>query len=533
MGGVWSETGLSQGLAAGEHHGIALAGGGDYDGDGVGDWLVGSFKAMNGNRPEAGRVEVISGADGSVLASIAGLKYDRLGGSVDWIGDIDGDGRDDFLAGAVLGANLTSGTTLTGRAYVWSSAANGPLRVHEGTTQGEHFGSDVAGGMDLDGDGVNDYVVGSRFFVVNGLPVGAVFAYSGASGAQLWRIDGPSAWSHFGAAVDLAGDVDGDGTPDVLVGSAVANANAGFAAVYSGATGAQILQVVGLGGENLGADVAGIGDVDGDGYADLLVGAPSANNGVGAAYIFSGFSGTILQQFDGAPGGQLGYGLSLAGDVDGDGQVEVIVGAPNATPTDTGYARIYTAATGALVKELTGNAPNDFFGRSSAGIGDTDGDGCDEFVIGAHRASNAAGDAFAGEVRRFDFNPILFTDVVEMGAAAGGQVDCQFDFPDSEAGKLYAVVVSYSGTGPTNYAGIDLPLGRDTMFDRTVNGDWPRIFTAPHGVLDPNGDGSTLYIGDALWLTPRIGETFHGCVVSYDNAGPRLVSVARPLTILP
>ena len=71
------------------------------------------------------------------------------------------------------------------------------------------------------------------------------------------------------------------------------------------------------------------------------------------------------------------------------------------------------------------------------------------------------------------------------------------------------------------------------MFDRTVNADWPRIFTAPHGVLDANRAGSTIYIGDALWLTPRVGETFRGCVVSYDTNGARLVSVPRPLTILP
>ena len=532
VGGVWEDLGLREGAAVDDHLGFALDGGGDYDGDGVPDWLVGSKRAQAPGSMENGKVEVISGADGSVLAGTFGSRWDRLGSAVAWIGDVDGDGKDDFVAGAKYGSNPNNGVTVTGRAYVWGSASGGILRVHYGTTPAQRFGADVAAGQDLDGDGVNDYLVGARHSVVNGMVIGSVFAYSGATGAELMRVDGQGEFEFFGAAVDFAGDVDGAGTPDLLVGSAEANAAAGFASVYSGATGAQILQIVGNGTEKLGGDVAGIGDIDGDGFADLLIGAPYAN-GVGAAYVYSGFSGTLLHQFDGVAGTTLGFGLSLAGDVDGDGEQDLLVGAPGASPADTGFARLYTASTGALIREIPGNAPGDAFGRSSACLGDVDGDGLDDFAIGAHQATSAGGTAWAGQVRLFSFNPVLFTDVTEMGAVAGGQVDCQFDFPASEAGMMYAMVVSYSGLGPTNHAGIDLPLGQDLMFNRTVNGDWPRIFTAPHGVLDTDGNGSTIYIGDNLWLGPRVGETFHGCVVSYDNAGARMVSVARPLTILP
>ena len=532
VGGVWEDAGLFEGTAVDDHFGYSLAGGGDYDGDGTPDWLVGSHHAVRPGSEENGKVQVISGADGSVLASTFGSRWDRLGSSVAWIGDIDGDGKDDFVAGAIYGSNPNTGVIIAGRVYVWSSAIGGVLRVHYGTTQAQRYGGDVAAGQDLDLDGVNDYLVGARHSVVNGVALGSVFAYSGATGALLLRVDGQGSYEFFGAAVDFAGDVDGDGTPDLLVGSAKANASAGFASVYSGATGAQILQIVGNGTENLGGDVAGIGDIDGDGFADLLIGAPAAN-GVGAAYVYSGFSGTLLHQFDGAAGTQLGFGLSVAGDVDGDGELDLLVGAPGATPVDTGFVRLYTASTGALIKELSSAVPGDAFGRYTAGLGDLDGNGTAEFVVGAHQATSSGGNAWAGQAHLYSFNPILHTDLIEMGALAGGQVDCQFDFPASEAGKLYAVVVSYSGLGPTNHAGIDLPLTQDLLFNRTVSGDWPRIFTAPHGVLDANGDGSTLYLGDALWLTPRIGETFHGCVVSYDFLGARLVSVARPLTILP
>jgi hypothetical protein len=532
VGGVWGDAGLFEGSAADQHFGFSVAGGGDYDGDGIGDWLVGSHKAVLPGSEQNGRIDVISGADGSVLASAFGSRWDRLGISADWIGYVDGDGKDDFVAGGWLGSNKNTGVTLAGRAYVWSSVAGAPLRTHFGTVSAERFGGDVAGGMDVDLDGVNDYLVGARNAVVNGVAVGSVFCYSGATGAELMRIDGAGSYEYFGAAVDFAGDVDGDGYPDILVGSAEANGGAGFASVYSGATGVQLLQVVGNGAEQLGGDVAGIGDVDGDGFADLLVGAPNAN-GVGAAYVFSGFSGALLHQFDGAAGTTMGFGLANAGDVDGDGVDELLVGAPGATSADTGFARLYNSSTGALVREFATGVAGDAFGRSGAGLGDLDGDGCAEFVIGAHKADSAGGKVGAGSAYLYTFDPIFFTDVTEMGAVAGGQVDCQFDFPDTEAGMNYAILLSYSGIGPTNYSGIDIPLTQDPMFDRTVNADWPRIFTAPHGVLDANGAGSTIYIGDALWLTPRVGETFRGCVVSYDTNGARLVSVPRPLTILP
>ncbi len=531
-GGAWMDAVTQDGLANDQHYGFALSGGGDFNGDGTPDYLVGSHKAVLAGSDQNGRVDVVSGADGSILSSAYGAKWDRLGTAVDWIGDVDGDGKDDFIAGAWLGGNPQSGVILTGRAYVWSSATNSMMRAHYGSAHAERFGGDVAGGHDLDLDGINDYLVGARNAVVNGVAVGSVFAYSGATGAELLRIDGNGSNEYFGAAVDFAGDVDGDGTPDVLVGSAEANASAGFASVYSGATGAQILQIVGNGSEKLGGDVAGIGDVDHDGFADLLIGAPNAN-GVGAAYVYSGFSGTLLHQFDGAAGSTLGFGLAAAGDINDDGEPDLLVGAPPATSADTGFVRLYTASTGALIQEFSSGMAGDAYGDSAAGLGDIDGDGVDDFIVGAHKSDSGPAMTKTGRTYLYHFNPILFTDVDEMGAVAGGQVDCQFDFPDSEAGMMYAVVVSYSGVGPTNYSGIDIPLGQDAMFDRTVNGDWPRIFTAPHGVLDANGAGSTIYIGDALWLTPRVGEVFRGCIVSYDVNGARMVSVPRSLTILP
>lgn len=532
LGGVWEDAGLQEGLAIGDHLGRSVAGGGDYDGDGVPDWLVGSPRSARAGSMENGRVDVVSGFDGSILGTIHGYRWDRLGISVAWLGDIDGDGRSDILAGGWYGSNPNSGAILVGRVYVWSSAAGGILRTHYGNSPAERFGGSIAGGHDLDLDGVNDYLVGARNAVVAGQAVGSVFAYSGATGAQLFRLNGTGAGEYFGAAVDFAGDVDGDGTVDLLIGAAEALGSAGFARVYSGATGAQILQIAGLAGDRLGADVAGLGDVDGDGFADFAAGAPTAS-GIGAALVFSGFSGNVLHQFDGVAGSHFGFGLAAAGDVDGDGETDLLVGAPPVTPADLGFARLYTASSGDLMREFASGNPGDGFGFATAGVGDQDGNGCDEIVIGVPHAANSLGQAEAGQALLYSFNPILFTDVVEMGAVAGGQVQCSFDFPASEAGMRYAMVVSYSGFGPTNYAGIDIPLTRDSMFDRLVVGNPPPIFTAPYGVLDANGDGSTIYIGDALWLTPRIGETFRGCAVSYDAVGGRIVSRPRQLTILP
>ncbi|MDA0668050.1 MAG: hypothetical protein O3A50_09780, partial [Planctomycetota bacterium] len=177
----------------------------------------------------------------------------------------------------------------------------------------------------------------------------------GGQWETLWQFDGQASYDLLGFSVSGAGDVDGDGFDDLIVGALWADpgglTEAGSAFVYSGATGSLIWQFDGqASADQLGRSVSGAGDVDGDGFDDVIVGAHGADPGglsdAGSAFVYSGATGSLIWQFDGqASSDILGISVSGAGDVDGDGFDDVIVGAPSADPggvSSAGSAYVYS-----------------------------------------------------------------------------------------------------------------------------------------------------------------------------------------------
>ncbi|MBD3297258.1 MAG: hypothetical protein GF341_01270 [candidate division Zixibacteria bacterium] len=156
-------------------------------------------------------------------------------------------------------------------------------------------------------------------------------------------------------------------------------------------------------GDRLGYSVSGAGDVDNDGFDDVIVGAHSADPGglisAGSAYVYSGQTGALLWQFDGAAANdELGRSVSGAGDVDNDGFDDLIVGAYAADPgglTNAGSAYVYSGQTGALLWQFDGAAAYDYLGVSVSGAGDVDNDGFDDVIVGASLA-NPGGNSQAG-----------------------------------------------------------------------------------------------------------------------------------------
>jgi len=255
----------------------------DLDADGVGDYLV----SAPGN---GGCVYAYSGASGALLFTTTGSGTSQFGFTLATIGDVDGDGIDDFAAGSWSGGN--------GRGLfdVISGATQAKIVTVFGVAPDDAgLAKSLAGGGDFDGDGVPDLVVGDPDHLVNGIATGAVIIYSGATWSPIatWygRVDGDG----FGQSASCVGDANGDGVPDVLVGSVIGSKRRGNAYLFSGRTFDRLFRFVSdAPATRFGVTIGAAGDLTGDGIADLLVGAVyDSKRGFEAGRVFA-FAGNDL-----------------------------------------------------------------------------------------------------------------------------------------------------------------------------------------------------------------------------------------------
>ena len=456
-----------QGASGFDNSGHSVAGAGDVNGDGFGDFVIGAPLANSAYYDTGVTYIVLGKVTGgfppiSSLAGAGGLLVghrfdDQSGWSTAGAGDVNGDGFDDVVVGA---PRADVGThSHAGKAYVvfgadgafppsvLLSTLNGRSGFRlEGLREDDYSGSSVAGAGDFNGDGFDDVIVGrpdeNRSSVGEGsseLVFGKRTAFPARiaplDGRNGFRLIGAAAGDHAGSAVAGAGDVNGDGFGDVIIGASKAEPNG----IYSGSIyvvfgkepddpsgfvvnqfladlgGSDGFRLDGASGELAGRSVAGAGDVNGDGFDDLIVGAPGASFG-GAYVIFGkakGFAATMnLSSLTGANGFRIdgavvafiaGESVAGAGDVNGDGFDDVIVGA-HGTGSYAGASFVVfgkasgfaasialSALTGVDGFKLTGETAADRSGQSVAGGGDINGDGFADVIVGAPNAVNGGG----------------------------------------------------------------------------------------------------------------------------------------------
>ncbi len=412
---------IATGQTAGDRLGTSVAFCGDVDGDLVADYVVGEPFRGGG---DAGRATVFSGATGAVIWQFLGDGAgDAFGRAVAGPGDVDNDGRGDILVGAP--EDQIAFPLGPGYARLYSGRTGMQIGSWTGTTVGERFGFALSGAGDVNNDGRPDIIIGAWGSSAGAPGAGRVYLYSGIDGSFIRDHLGEAQGDGFGLAVGCAGNNNGDDFGDYMVGSQFNNnpggVNAGRVYVYSGETGDLIRFHEGLfQGAELGSSVSCAGDMNSDGRDDLLLGARAwdveTDDRRGAAYVYSGMDGALLLDFFGEePGDWMGFWVSSAGDVSGDGVPDVAIGSPappQIGPMRPGRVSLFSGANGALIQRLEGEAIGDEFG-SAAACGDANGDGAIDVLIGA--PGNDAAGADAGRSYLF-FGPFCPQDVNGDGA---------------------------------------------------------------------------------------------------------------------
>jgi len=268
------------------------------------------------------------------------------------------------------------------------------IREWDGEKPNDQFGWIARNIGDVDGDGVPDVVTSAPTSSRTGDKAGRIYVYSTKSGKLLWTADG-RAGDELGTGVEAAGDTNGDGIPDVIASAP----GGGYAKVYSGRDGRVLLTLrAENSGDEFGRHASGAGDVNHDGFSDVIVGAPgnnAAGQKAGRAYVYSGKDGALLLTLTGERAGDA-FGSTVAGFADKE-HIFLLVGAPNAGPKQTGRTYVYDALSSKPKFTIESDETGVALGAMFLSVpGDVDGDGVPD--VYASDWSNAAKGPSTGRV---------------------------------------------------------------------------------------------------------------------------------------
>jgi Ca2+-binding RTX toxin-like protein len=445
------------GIAAGDNSGISVSSAGDVNGDGFDDLIIGAPGA-DPNVSSSGQSYVVFGKSGGFTSSLNlsdlngsnGFKINGIatadfsGSSVSSAGDVNGDGFDDLIIGA---DRADPNGNQSGQSYVVFGKSGGftsflnlsdlngsnGFKIN-GIAAGDNSGRSVSSAGDVNGDGVDDLIIGAsganQSYVVFGKSGGftSILNLSDLNGTNGFQINGIATGDFSGSSVSSAGDVNGDGVDDLIIGASGANQSyvvfgkksGGFTSILnlSDLNGTNGFQINGIAtGDFSGSSVSSAGDVNGDGFDDLIIGAPGANQ----SYVVFGKSGGFtsilnLSDLNGTNGFQIngitafdlsGVSVSSVGDINGDGFDDLIIGARGASPNGSASGQSYVifGKSGGFTSainlsdldgtngfKINGIAAFDNSGTVSS-AGDVNGDGFDDLIIGAFTADPNGSDS--------------------------------------------------------------------------------------------------------------------------------------------
>ncbi len=538
--------------------GFSVSSAGDVNQDGFDDVLVGAHW-YDGGFPNSGAVFAYYGGPVGLLPvhqwMFLGSVLDmELGYAVNAAGDVNGDGFDDVIIGTHM--------TPTGQAFVFQGSPVGldlaPLWIGSGEQQlGDGFGMAVNTAGDVDGDELDDIIIGAPYFDIPGHFVpdgGRVYVFSGADvsagindPAAAWRAQNSEIGSSsaFGYSVGTAGDVDGNGFDDVIIGAPFyfdGEVETGYAGIFSGT-------LEGLPGgwgtitntvaadwnsyaffypnAQYGFSVGTAGDVNQDGFDDVIVGAPLLTYigmNEGAAFVFTGTNpinnmDSLVEVYSPWYFGSsvdfalFGYSVSTAGDVDQDGYDDVIVGSPHfdngvlgpqgTTAVNGGGAFVLRGSPFGFadIWEFSSNTSDAKLGTSVDTAGDVNGDGYADVIVGAPMMPSPGGtlgEAFSiygsGEIRglqAYNDSPSSFgrTTLLWTEVMTGGELYYAWSLGDGTFAE--GAVVEHVYPAPGYYTAIVTGTSWTDMMTATT-----AVTISQRSLIDPANGGSLTFLNE-------------------------------------
>lgn len=507
--------------------GQAVATAGDVNGDGFSEVLIGAPGYPNGEK-NVGRVFLFYGGETGlgIVPSIfeSNAASCNFGECVATAGDVNGDGYADVIVGA---RGFTNALTNEGKVFVYHGSSGGistsPSWTMEGDQTGARLGYSACTAGDVNRDGYSDIIIGAPYFNVTASDEGRAWVFlggaSGLAGTHHWSDDGPGNLAYFGSSVCTAGDVDGNGYADIIVGVpgyGNGESREGAAmAYYCGGGGISATPNFTYESNKaeayMGNSVFTAGDMDGDGYADIIVGAyyyTNSESQEGAAYIFRGSKTGLKTYWDwrqesNQANAYYGESVSLAGDVNGDGFSDVIVGAAyyDNGQDNEGKCFLYYGEPRTPASSYSwaqkGYQDESDFAMKLASAGNVNGDAFSDVIIGAPYFDN--GLINEGCVYIFHGRPNDVPDTTPNRILESNTGGAEFGQSVASAGDVNGDGyddIAIGAPGYNNYAGWVAVyygsvsgIGATTTWNSTFNVEYARYGASVAGAGDVNGDG--------------------------------------------
>ena len=501
------------GEAASNVFGCSVSSAGDVNGDGYSDVIVGAY----GYSSNKGRAYIFYG--GASMNNTADIimtgesNGNDFGTSVSTAGDVNGDGYSDVIAGADLYSSNT------GRVYIFFGGAsmnNIADVTMTGAAANNTFGKSVSSAGDVNGDGFSDVIIGANGYSSN---TGRAYIFFGGAAMDNTSdvlLTGEAASHNFGVSVSSAGDVNGDGYSDVICGAYGFNSNTGKAYIYYGGAGMNSAADVMMTGEStfnfFGNSVSSAGDVNGDGYSDVIISAFGYNSFTGKAFVYFGGSSmnniADITMNEDVVNSYFGISVSSAGDVNGDGLSDIVIGAYG-YGSNTGRAYFYDYfMKNEIISELTltGESSSNFFGSSVSTAGDVNGDGFSDIIVGAYGYSSTTGRAYI----YFGGNTMdNVADVVLSAEASGNAYGLSVSTAGDVNGDGYSDVIAGASFYNSGRGRAYIYFGGNTMNNiadviMTGAGSSDEFGREVSNAGDLNGDGYS----DVAVSAPFIGKVY-------------------------